>query len=567
MNIFWTILVIPLLWSCSQAASPGPTGQALAAKSGGANAVTNAGLNTGVLINVTIASGNTIKSKFPTLAKLQLSITGPVGMPGLPIQLNIPTDNSPQMLKLPSNVNMTVTFDAFDAAGTYIGTGTSSTIVQPNVSPIIPVNIAPVALGTAYIDPLTATTTAGGGGGGGTATAGSISLTTSVATAASLTPVSSTTVIIGSGLTTGVTDANGLANFSNLTLPQDIHVFSGKKAVSVINYPGNSLQIPIEESIPPIATVNVNPPTGPLLVGVNPPLLLDLYFTDGINIQAIPGANGDASVTRFSNILPLRGPVGLTAMIENTAENTPKTDHGLLVTSVASGHSTATPLTVNILDPVLEPRMTPVGQYITIPAVPSGFNNIASVTADIFAGLPANIYALVSQGDKQVLPANQHHTSVWPLPAAQTFTRRLTIKDSYTAASIAWQTEAAPLTNASFPVLPTFYGIPVITQASQSSIRWTDWVSSPIWSGYIVEFRQGLDRSWKIYNFNPGQQLALPIAFKNLSPLIAGVTATATVHRFLIDPASGFNPAQPDLYRLDLYLSHKVSSQAFSFIP
>jgi len=561
-----------MLNACSQATSPGSTGQALAANNtanqGGATS-----LAAGTLIPVNIASGTALLARFPGIAKLQLSITGAAGTAGLPVQLNIPTNNLPQTLSLPTGTNLNITFDAFDAAGAYLGTGNAISVLQANVSPVIPVNLNPVAAGTAYIDPLTIAN--GGGGAGAGAGGGAITLTVSVDNAPSQQAISNATVVISSGLTSATTDVNGLANFTSLTLPQDVHVFSGKQALSIISFQGNSLQMNFTEFSPLTATVHVNSPTGPSLL---PTWLMDIYLTDGINIYAFGGVNGDTTATRTIKLPSIRGPVAMSAFTEDTAQVTPKTDHGFLISRVTSGDSMATPLNTAITDPALEPPVVPQGDYITIASVPSGFSGIKNIRDDVFAAIsgtalaPGDIYALVSHDDKQVLPNNQRNISIWPAANATSYIRRIEITDPYAAKSTAWQRVAAPaltqpLTPPSFATLPTFYGAPVITQASLIQVAWTDWNSSPVWSGYIVEFSQGIDKSWKIYNFAPSQILILPVSFANFSPLIKGLTATVTVHLFLLDPTSGFNISQPDLWYLDRYLSHKVSSQPFTFIP
>ncbi|RMF44536.1 MAG: hypothetical protein D6751_08870, partial [Deltaproteobacteria bacterium] len=222
--------------------------------------------------------------------------------------MNLPVDGQAVPVSLPSGVPLTFEFDVFDGAGNYLATGTQTQTLQPNTNPVIPVGLVAVNPGTPYVDPLT----------GQISTGPVIPLTVSVITGAGMQPVVGAVVSLGaSGTATAVTDASGLASFASAPMPQDVHVFFGGNAVSVLAFSGSALVVPMPETAPVSATVSINPPSGPTL-GANE--LLDVYLTDGMSVLVIPWLSNPAT----SSIPPMRGPVGVSAMIENPLDLTPR---------------------------------------------------------------------------------------------------------------------------------------------------------------------------------------------------------------------------------------------------
>jgi len=237
------LLAMLLLAACSQAGNPTPAGLALAGGGGGAG-VGGAGAGS-TTISALIASGNTLAAKFPTMAILQLSVTGPAGTAGIPMQLNMPTNGQAIPIILPLGVPLTFTFDVFDAVGTYLGTGLSVLTLLAGVNPVIPVNVNPVAAGTPYVNPVTGLTGVGP----------VLALTVSVMSGASQQAVANAVVSLGStGTVTALTNASGVASFVGVPMPQDVHVFANGDGVSVLAFQGSALAVPMPESAPVPAT-------------------------------------------------------------------------------------------------------------------------------------------------------------------------------------------------------------------------------------------------------------------------------------------------------------------------
>ncbi|RMF71250.1 MAG: hypothetical protein D6740_07020, partial [Alphaproteobacteria bacterium] len=149
----WLLLALGLLAACSQAGNPSPSGTALAGGAGGGAGGSGAGSSVTALI-----SAGSLSSRFPTMSRLQLSITAPAGTPGMPMQLNLPIDGQAVPLVLPVGVPLGFTFDVFDAAGNYLASGSQTKTLQANTNPVIPVNVNPVPPGIPYVDPITGLT-------------------------------------------------------------------------------------------------------------------------------------------------------------------------------------------------------------------------------------------------------------------------------------------------------------------------------------------------------------------------------------------------------------------------
>ena len=122
------------------------------------------------------------------------------------------------------------------------------------------------------------------------------------------------------------------------------------------------------EQTPLPATVTVNGTTGPTLQAGE---LLDVYLTDGMRVQAIGGTVGFTGPNWTSPaIVPMRGPVGISALIENGLDPTlNRPDRGLSLAQAPNGHHSVSPLNVAMADPYAQPRYTTVPLSITVPGV------------------------------------------------------------------------------------------------------------------------------------------------------------------------------------------------------
>jgi len=556
MSRFIAGLLVLLLLACTQAGSPGTAGQNIAA--GGAGAGGAGGGGAAGLITTTLAADAALKIKFPTMARLQLTVTGAAGVVGIPLQINVPLNGASSSLQLPANTLLTMTFDVFDAVGTYLGTGSAQTTVIANVNPVIPITITAVAPGTVYINPLTVI------GGGGVVIAPVLSV--NVVQAASLQPLVGATVMLGAGVATAITDASGVASFSGITLPQDVHVFSTTQAVSVMQFAGSALTVPMPDISPVSTTVTITP-IGPTLA--LPSYLLDVYFTDGMSVQAIGGVGGDAAAVRTGLLFPMRGPVAVSAMIEDPAGLTPKTDFGFGTLTVNTGHHATTPLLASIPDPALNIALTPVGQSIVINPAPTGLSSLLTVQAEVFAvttALTGDAYSLISHKDNNTLPANRRDISIWPVTGSNALMRHISVQDIYSAVSEAWQRELPPVLGTSFATLPAFPAVSSLQTATLAGASWIDGAGAPAWDGYVLELKQGA-RLWRVYGLQTATSVVLPAAPVGVSPLLTGVAATATVMPFVLNPLAGFSVLSPELWYLPRMLDQRAKSAPLSFIP
>ncbi len=542
LNSLIATCALLVLAACSQAGNPTQSGAALAGAGGGNG-------STSTLATVLISSGSTLAQRFPTMARLQLSVTGPVGSSGVPRQLNLPIGGQSVPLLLPFGVPLVFTFDLFDAAGIYLASGTTTQTLLADGGLVIPVNVRAVAPGVSYVDPLT-----------GLAGSGPVlSLTVSVSTGASQQPVAGAVVSLGaSGAVTAVTDASGIASFNSVPLPQDVHVFANGDAVSVLGFQGTALAVPMPERTPQPATISINPPAGPTLAAGE---LLDVYLSDGMTVQGIGGMIGDSAAVRSHRaLMPMRGPVGISAIVENPLDISPRPDLGFLAASVPAGHHILAPVNAAIADPAVQPRLTPLLLTLSVPPV-SGLLPLAHVRADVFAVGAGGWYQLVSHKDNQLLPPNRRDISIWPV-AANSFMLHALASDTY-AESEVWQ--RAPLASAlSAPA--AWPPVPAVTAASAVSLAWAD--SAPhAWDGYVAELQQGA-HLWRLFSFQPGLALSLPsVPPAAVSPLLAGFATDALVREYRLDPAAGFSSMSPDLWYLPRMLSERASSASLTFIP
>ena|GEM_PF-2701018 len=551
------LLLLPLLAACAQAERPGAQGQNLAG--GGAGVGNGGGATTSVVAY--ISGGGNLLARFPSLARLQLTVTGPAGTPGLPVRMNLPIDGSPAPVSLPLGVPLAIAFDCFDAAAAplYLANGNSIVTLQAGQSPLIPVNILAVAPGTVYVDPLLVV-----------APPPSI-LTVIVVDGASRQPLAGAVVALGAGGTPmGLTDAAGSITF-NATGAQDLHVFAGNRAVSVLGFAGTALVVPMPDPARPLATVSINGALGPTL---SPAQLLDIYFTDGMSVAALGGVAGDLSALRTLAVPSMHGPIGVTLMVEDPLQITPKPDLGLRTYAIAADHYSAAPLLLAAADPYTAARQTTLGYSISIPATPTGMNPIVLTQQQVFGVQPNGEYLLLSHDDKALLPSNRRDFTVWPLATTSRFIGHTMVTDGYGAASERWESVLPPLAGASFAAAPTMTGVPTISAAAGGAVSWTDPAGALFSQGWTLEMQQG-NRIWQVHSLGTAPSFLFPL---QPAPVLssagvaarffdAGVAASAVVRRYQFDPAAGFNPAIPDLWYLPRMLLARGSSAPVAFMP
>ncbi|MDQ6973014.1 MAG: carboxypeptidase-like regulatory domain-containing protein [Mariprofundaceae bacterium] len=546
--------------SCSQAGHPSASGQALSsgAASTASSSTTTSGGVTSSTVTALITAGSKLSSKFPGMARLQLSITGPAGAASLPQQTNLPLNGQSIPLTLPSGVPLTLKFDVFDATGTYIGSGTSVTTLNTSSNPVISVNILPLAAGTAYVDPVTGLTGSGP----------ILALSVSVTTAASQQPISGATVSLGAGGTvTATTNASGIASFTSVPTGTDVHIFNGGNAISVLAFSGTAITIPMPENTAVTATVSINAPAGPS-VGSNE--LVDVYISDGMRIQAIGGLLGDTTAQFTSTTTtPMRGPLGISAMVENPASTEPRPDFGLSSTIVTSGHHSVTPLNATLADPKVQTLLATIGQSITQALTPAGLAAVKSVNADVYAVQASGAWISAAHAANTTPPANQANFTMWPLAAAS-YVRHVKVAGNATAANGAlteeWQRVTTALTATSFTA-PSLAPAPSMAAASANSVSWTDNGAPPTWSGYVLSLTQA-GRSWQLFNFASGTSLTLPSLPAGVTaPIQAGSNAQASVSEFVLNAGSGFSAASPDLWFWPRMLDQRARSAPLTYLP
>ncbi|MDX8401974.1 MAG: hypothetical protein R8K47_05020 [Mariprofundaceae bacterium] len=528
-----------LLSACQQAASPGAAGQQLAGAGNGAGS----GGAGGGLVRVLVSGGQGLQARFPGLARVQLTIADRANPHQVAIQLNLPTNGTPLPLNLPGGQPLDFTYDLFDAAGNYLAHGMAAASVTSGTS-VVPVQINAVPAGTPYVDPLTGVVVNGPVAG----------LTVSVFSGASMRPAAGAVVLLGNGQQ-GVTDAAGIVNFISAPARGDVHVFAGGDAVSVLGFAGGALTVPMPEETPVSGRVTVSP--APTLAAGE---LMDVYLTDGMRVQPIGHAAGDASpVFASPGLQPMRGPIGITGLFERLADGGLRPDRGIALAS-AAGHDAFAPLAGALPDPYAQPRLTTVLDGYTAAAMPPGMGPASSVTLEVFA-VNGTLWQFVSHKNNGVTPQNRREITIWPVPAAQ-YVWRASVTDGYAAVQ-AWR-RAASLANP--PAWQWPAATPAVSAASAQAVSWAD-TGAEVWDGFEVELRQGV-HVWRVYGLAAATQVVLPAAPAGaVPPLTPGIPATAQVREYSLDPAAGFDPANPDVWNLARMLRFRAISAPFAFVP
>ncbi len=256
----------------------------------------------------------------------------------------------------------------------------------------------------------------------------------------------------------------------------------------------------------------------------------------------------------------MRGPVGVSAMIENPLDLTPRPDLGLAMASVAAGHHAASPLSLTLPDPATQPRYAPIGLSITAPVQVGGMQPTAVVSAEALADLGGGDFRFVSHKDNNLLAANRRDISIWPVPA-NGFVLHVSVTDTY-ASSEAWTralTAGGLTPPLSYPPVPA-------VNATATSVAWTD-PYAHAWDGFVVHLAQG-PRIWNIHGLAAGASVTLPtVPATATNPLSPGIAATASVDEYVLDPAAGFSVASPDLWYLPRMLDQRARSATVSFVP
>ncbi len=552
------------LAACPQAQNPTPTGAALAG-SGGGGAGTGAG---GGTVTVRVSGGQGLGARFPGLARLLLSVTDASTPHQVAIQTNLPTNGGAIPLNLPANTPLTFTYDLFDAQGGYLGTGSTTVSLTGSGQTVIPVSIQAVAPGTPFVDPLTGQAIAGPVG----------SLSVSVFTGASLVPVAGAIVAVGFGAdlyATRTTDAQGLATFPAVQPGTAVHVFAGGNAVSVLDFYGTALAVPMPETTPLPATVRVNPPAGP---GVDASTLADVYLTDGVRVEPAGHLLGDRSpVFEWLALVPMRGPVGISAIIESPADPLTRPDRGFAL-AVAAGHHAQAPLSASLPDPYAQPRLATFGDSVSVAPPPAGLGTVTSVGLDVFRHDPAtNAWHLVSHKDNTLTPATRRNVTVWQLSGGDDHMRVIRVSDGYAevelrqhAPNLSAGVFAAPVYPASIPVASQPVRSPVPgawADPYATSVQWTDPYGTVAWDGAVIELSQGV-RQWRVHAMSARTQALLPpVPLGASAPLAAGQTAQVRVREYQLEPAAGFDPNNPDLWWWERMSRTVASSPVVSFTP
>ncbi len=536
-------LALSALAACQQAASPGSAGQQLAGAGGGGNG----GGGAGSQVRVLVSGGQGLQARFPGVSRVLLTVADRAAPHKVALQLNLPVNGAPLPLNLPTGVTLDFIYDLFDAAGTYLASGSRAAAISQG-SVVLPVALAAVPPGAPWVDPLT-----------GNAVNGPVfSLTVSVFSGASMRPLPGAIVLLGNGQQLA-TDASGIANFIAAPAQTDVHVFAGGDAVSVLAFAGNALAAPMPESAPVSGGVTVN--GGPTLAAGE---LMDVYLTDGMRMEVIGHAAGDASPLFSRLMTPMRGPIGVTGLIEQPADAGRRPDRGIALAS-APGHDATAPLSAILPDPAGQPRLTTVADSYAAAAMPPGMAAASLVELDVFAVSTAGTWQLVSHRNTTLNPANRRDITIWPAPASH-YVWRASVSDGYAEVQ-AWRSSAS-LANPPAWAWPA--ATPKVTAASAAAgapvVRWAD-AGAQGWDGYVVELTQGAHQ-WRVFGSGNAAQVNLPAPPTGaVSPLTPGVQANAAVWEYRLDPAAGFNPANPDLWYLPRMLRFRARSSAFAFTP
>ncbi|MDQ6967044.1 MAG: hypothetical protein Q9M23_08980, partial [Mariprofundaceae bacterium] len=293
-------------------------------------------------------------------------------------------------------------------------------------------------------------------------------------------------------------------------------------------------------------------------------------LTDGMTLQSIGGLLGDKTATfSSSTITPMRGPVAVTAMVENPASAEPRPDLGIVSGVAANGHSSASAVNLSLADPKVQTKLTTVGQSITVAATPAGLGGVLAVSSDVYALQATGAWQITSHNANASVPANQVDFTMWPA-SASSYVRQVKVSDSTVATSAAyseeWQRANPPLGVASFTA-PTLSPAPTVNTASATAISWLDNGTPPAWSGYRVDLTQA-GRLWQIFSFASGTSITLPsVPAAATAPLQTGVSAKAQVAEFVFNTASGFSTTAPDLWFLPRMLDRRATSVPLTYVP
>ncbi len=541
MRRWLLVLALSALAACQQAASPGAAGQQLAAGAG-------AGANGGAAgaVQVLVSGGQRLQGKFPGVSRVLLTVADRAAPHKVAVQINLPVNGAPLPLNLPAGVTLDFTYDLFDAAGIWLASGSRAAAITQGAI-VLPVTLAGVPAGAPWVDPLTGNAVNGPVG----------SLTVSVFAGASMRPLPGAIVLLGSGQQLQA-DASGIANFVAAPARTDVHVFAGGDAVSVLGFSGNVLAVPMPESAPVGGSVTVT--GGPTLAANE---LMDVYLTDGMRVEGIGHPAGDASPLFAPLIAPMRGPVGVTGLIERVSDAGLRPDRGIARAS-APGHDAAAPLAVALPDPAAQPRLTTVADAYAVAAMPPGMGAATLVELDVFA-VSGGVWQLISHRNNTLNPPSRRDISIWPAPASR-YVWRAGVSDGYAFVQ-AWRSATA-LANPPAWAWPA--ATPKVTAAAVTggapAVSWAD-TGAQVWDGYVVELTQGIHR-WRVFGAGNATQASLPAPPAGaVSPLTPGIPASAEVWEYSLDPAAGFDAANPDLWHLPRMLRFRARSPAFAFTP
>ena len=520
------LALLALVAGCQQARHP-DTAAATQAAAGGGGAGSGGAAGAGALVATRIAvDGAALSARFPGLARLAVT-AAPAG--ASPVQADVPLSGGGATLALPAGAPTRFTFDGFDASGRWIAHGRGNATIANGT--VVPVRLQPPPAGTPYTDPLTGLSTTGP----------THALTVEVVDEATHAPVSGAVVVAGQAALP--VDARGRVVFAALPAGAAVHAFAPDgRAASVIGAAGR-VRLPLPLVGRALAVVDVNPPAGP---GVNASTLADVYLTDGDRIAASGHAQGDAAARFvFPALAPMAAPIGVTAMIENPRDATPRPDRGLLATVSASPHTPAAPLTMQVGDPYARPRHAGLAWHLVLPAPPAGLPAIRLLDADVFAVGPGGVWQLASHKGGEITPPGERWTTAWEL-GAPAYAARVRASDGYAEVEARVRLPAPLPPPAQWPPFAFPQAHPVVQQATAASIRWADTPQPGNWDGFVVEIaQQGLVR-WRIFGLAPPTgALALPAAPAQVqAPLKAGVPAEARVEAFVWDAAVGPVSAQ-----------------------
>ena len=535
-----------LFAGCQQAQHPDPATARLLGSGAGAGGGAG-GTPPSVQVRIAV-DGAALAARFPGLARLVLTAL-PAG--SAPVQVELPLVGGGSTLALPLGASTRFIFDGFDATGTWIAHGQSAAIVTGGI--VVPVQMQPPPPGTPYTDPFTGLRTTGP----------THALTVEVVDEATHLPVPGAAVVVGQAML--ITDAYGQARLAALPADAAVHAFAPDgRAASVVGAIGR-VRLPLPLVGRAQAFVKVNPPAGPT---VDAYTLVDLYLTDGDRVAVAGHSLGDSTPRFvFPTLAPMAAPIGLTAMIENPNDATPRPDRGLLLATLSTPHAPSAPLKTAMPDPYAEPRHRGMAWHVLLPAPPGGLASMKTLTADLFAIQAGGAWEIASHRGSEITPAGECWTTVWDV-GAPAYAARVRTSDGYAEVEARIRLPAPLPSPALWPPLMFPRAHPVVQQATATTIRWMDAPQPEAWDGFIVEIaQQGIVR-WRIFGLVPPTgTLTLPAPPVQVPPPIqAGVQAEVRVETFAWDPSLGAIPAQ-DLEHWFRNTGRRARSPVFAFVP